>query len=87
MAQKVQQPTTYPRPASCSEREAGGDFFCLRFKVWYPSADCAFRTRYRTFTGCENCDQGRFNARRHAPGGRRRWAWIPSEELSSNATG
>jgi hypothetical protein len=42
------------------------DFFCLRYRVWYPSLDCAFRTRFQTCPGCRNCEQGRFNYTRHA---------------------
>ncbi|HXV77916.1 MAG TPA: hypothetical protein VD788_16515 [Candidatus Polarisedimenticolaceae bacterium] len=42
------------------------DFYCLRYGVWYPSIDCAFRTRYRTAPGCRDCEQGRFNLKRHA---------------------
>ena len=42
------------------------DFFCIRFAVWYPSFDCAFRTKFRTCPACSNCDQGRFNLKRHA---------------------
>jgi hypothetical protein len=42
------------------------DFFCLRYQVWYPSFDCAIRTRFYTFPGCSACDQGRFNLRRHS---------------------
>lgn len=49
----------------CSYRGPGDDFFCLRYGVWYPSFDCAVRTRFRTFQGCRECDQGRFNLRRH----------------------
>ena len=44
----------------------GDDFFCNRYRVWYPSFDCAFRTRFRTSEGCLRCDQGRFNLKRHA---------------------
>jgi hypothetical protein len=44
----------------------GDDFFCNRFRVWYPSIDCAFRTRFHTSEGCRRCDQGRFNLKRHA---------------------
>jgi hypothetical protein len=47
-------------------RDPEDDFFCLRFAVWYPSIDCAYRTRWRTAAGCANCDQGRFNLKRHA---------------------
>ncbi len=54
------------RPRSGLDYEAGCDFFCLRFRVWYPSEDCAFRTRFQTYDGCSNCDQGRFNLKRHA---------------------
>lgn len=46
--------------------EPGDDFFCLRFGVWYPSFDCAIRTKYDTCPGCRKCDQGRFNLRRHS---------------------
>ena len=54
------------RPRSGLDFENGCDFFCLRFKVWYPSTDCAVRTRFQTYDGCRNCDQGRFNLKRHA---------------------
>ena len=47
-------------------REAEDDFYCLRYRVWYPSIDCAYRTRFRTCPGCDNCEQGRFNLKRHA---------------------
>jgi hypothetical protein len=47
-------------------REAADDFYCLRYRVWYPSYDCALRTRFRTSAGCLRCDQGRFNLKRHA---------------------
>ena len=42
------------------------DFFCLRFRVWYPSFDCAVRTRFDTCPSCRSCEQGRFNLKRHA---------------------
>jgi hypothetical protein len=51
----------------CSPRDPEDDFFCLRFQVWYPSFDCALRTRFRTCEGCRDCEQGRFNLKRHAP--------------------
>ena len=44
----------------------GDDFFCIRYRVWYPSHDCAIRTRFHTSEGCARCDQGRFNLKRHA---------------------
>lgn len=47
-------------------RDSDDDFFCLRYRVWYPSYDCALRTRFRTSAGCLRCDQGRFNLKRHA---------------------
>ena len=55
-------------PARLPHRARGpeDDFYCLRFKVWYPSFDCAVRTRYETCRGCLKCDQGRFNLKRHA---------------------
>ena len=49
-----------------SPRDAEDDFFCLRFGVWYPSIDCAYRTLHRTCPGCLDCEQGRFNHKRHA---------------------
>ena len=62
-------PVQHLQPASplkpWSYREAGDDFFCIRYQVWYPSIDCAIRTRYQTSDGCKNCDQGLFNHKRH----------------------
>jgi hypothetical protein len=46
-------------------REWLDDFLCLRYEVRYPSIDCAFRTKFDTSPGCRNCDQGRFNLKRH----------------------
>jgi hypothetical protein len=51
--------------AKDSPRDANDDFFCLRFRVWYPSVDCAYRTLHRTCPGCFDCEQGRFNLKRH----------------------
>lgn len=45
----------------CSYRPPGADFYCWRFKIWYNSLDCAYRTRHRTFEGCACCAQGDFN--------------------------
>lgn len=57
-----------PEPTSSrrAHRDVEDDFFCLRFQVWYPSKDCAIRTKFRTCGGCLDCDQGRFNLKRHA---------------------
>ena len=52
-------------PIPQGPRDTSDDFFCLRFRVWYPSYDCAIRTRFRTSPGCLACDQGRFNLKRH----------------------
>jgi hypothetical protein len=46
-------------------RLPGDDFFCQRYQVWYASMDCALRTRFQTSVGCLQCDQGRFNLKRH----------------------
>lgn len=46
-------------------RDTTDDFFCLRFQVHYPSLDCAIRTKHRTCPACFDCDQGRFNLKRH----------------------
>lgn len=51
----------------CSHRDPEDDFICLRYQVWYASFDCALRTKFRTSPGCLNCEQGRFNLKRHAP--------------------
>jgi len=55
-----------PRVIPVGRRDTGDDFFCIRYRVWYPSFDCAIRTRFRTAEGCLRCDQGRFNLKRHA---------------------
>jgi hypothetical protein len=49
-----------------TSRGPGDDFYCLRYRVWYASLDCAYRTRFRTAAGCLDCEQGRFNLARHA---------------------
>ncbi len=54
-----------PRLSGCNYRHAEDDFFCLRYGVWYNSRDCAIRTKFRTCEGCLNCEQGRFNLKRH----------------------
>ena len=55
-------PGTHP----VGTRTTEDDFFCIRYRVWYPSFDCAIRTRFHTAEGCLRCDQGRFNLKRHA---------------------
>ncbi len=50
---------------AASHWEAEVDFHCLRYGVPYPSIDCAFRTLYKTCPGCLDCEQGRFNLKRH----------------------
>ena len=50
----------------CSFRPGDADFYCWRFKLWYNSLDCAFRTRHRTFEGCAGCNQGSFNLKSRA---------------------
>ncbi len=50
----------------CSYRPPDADFYCWRFKIWYNTLDCAFRTRYRSFEGCANCNQGDFNLKNRA---------------------
>ena len=66
----AQERRARPKPG----RLPGCDFFCLRFQVWYPSQDCAYRTRFQTYAGCGNCDQGRFNLKRHGEALHRRWS-------------
>ena len=55
-----------PEAGPVGRRGAEDDFFCIRYRVWYPSYDCAFRTRFQTSPGCLKCDQGRFNLKRHS---------------------
>lgn len=52
-------------PFHSAYRGPDDDFYCHRFEVWYSSFDCAIRTQFRTCGSCANCDQGRFNAKRH----------------------
>ena len=54
-----------PGAGPVGKRATEDDFFCIRYRVWYPSFDCAIRTRFRTSEGCLRCDQGRFNLKRH----------------------
>ena len=51
----------------CMHRGPADDFFCLRYQIWYPSPECAIRTKFKTSQGCLDCEQGRFNLKRHAP--------------------
>ena len=69
MSRDLQALPARPAHHGADERQApldGDDFYCLRFSTWYRSFDCAFRTRYRTCDSCSDCDQGRFNLKRHA---------------------
>ena len=50
----------------CTYRGPLDDFFCLRYQVWYPSPECAIRTKFKTAPGCMDCEQGRFNLKRHS---------------------
>jgi len=50
----------------CSYRPPDADFYCWRFKLWYNTLDCAFRTRHRSFDGCARCTQGDFNLKARA---------------------
>ncbi len=50
----------------CVHRGPADDFFCLRYQIWYPSPECAIRTKFKTSPGCLDCEQGRFNLKRHA---------------------
>jgi hypothetical protein len=69
-----------PNGARRAPRDAEDDFFCLRYQVWYPSHDCAFRTKFQTSPGCLDCQQGRFNLKRHADAlGRARFPYVTLE--------
>ena len=45
-------------------RSPEDDFFCLRFGVWYPSFDCAVRTRFDTCPACRRCEATTWCSRR-----------------------
>ena len=49
----------------CSYHPPDADFYCWRFKLWYNSVDCAYRTKHHTFEGCSQCSQGDLNLRTH----------------------
>ncbi len=69
MGQPQGDPSSRPRhPLRWEQKDQKDDFYCLRYGVWYPSFDCAIRTRFRTAPGCLHCEQGRFNLKRHAAG-------------------
>lgn len=55
-----------PNRMRCVHRGPADDFYCLRYQVWYPSPECAIRTKFKTSPGCLDCEQGRFNLKRHA---------------------
>ncbi len=57
--------TDTPGDGPVAKRATEDDFFCIRYRVWYPSFDCAIRTKFQTAPGCLRCDQGRFNLKRH----------------------
>ena len=65
MSRNAEQLWKEQRTSACSHRAPDDDFFCLRYQVWYCSFDCAWRTKFRTSPGCDECDQGRFNLKRH----------------------
>jgi hypothetical protein len=50
----------------CSYRPPDADFYCWRFKIWYNTLDCAYRTRHRSYEGCTQCAQGDLNLRDRA---------------------
>ncbi|MBZ5638503.1 MAG: hypothetical protein LAO51_07045 [Acidobacteriia bacterium] len=60
------EPNPAPSRMRCLHRGPSDDFFCLRYQVWYPSPDCAIRTKFKTSNGCLDCEQGRFNLKRHS---------------------
>ena len=51
----------------CGHRCADDDFFCAKYQVWYPLADCNIRVLHRTYQGCVDCFQGRVNLRQVVP--------------------
>jgi len=51
----------------CGYRCADDDFFCVKYQVWYPLADCNTRVLHRTYQGCVDCFQGRVNLRQAVP--------------------
>lgn len=51
----------------CGYRCPDDDFFCVKYQVWYPLADCNTRVLHRTYQGCVDCFQGRVNLRQALP--------------------
>lgn len=48
---------------SAETRGPRDDFYCWKYRVWYPSEDCVYRHANRTYHGCTGCFQGRLNLR------------------------
>ncbi len=66
-AEKREGPRRVPEDMlKCSYRPQDADFYCWRFKIWYNTLDCAFRTRHHTYEGCSRCSQGDFNLKMRA---------------------
>ncbi len=42
-------------------RSPGDDFFCWKYRVWYPLEDCVFRHAWKTTADCAECEQGASN--------------------------
>lgn len=49
----------------CSFKAEEDDFYCWKYQIWYPSVDCAYRVKFKTFKGCLNCNQGHLNLKAH----------------------
>ena len=64
-ASMPRQPDPAGSPLRTVPGNSGAEFYCLRYAVRYSSFDCAVRTKFRTYHGCLNCEQGRFNLKRH----------------------
>lgn len=61
----IWQPVLDPKPDARGPRD---DFYCWKFRVWYPSEDCIYRHTYRTYEACGGCFQGRLNLRHSEKG-------------------
>ena len=44
-------------------RTSEDEFFCTKYRVWYPLQDCNTRVSQATYPGCVTCFQGRVNLR------------------------
>jgi len=52
-----------PKAAQRGSPTSEDEFFCEKYRVWYPMLDCNYRVSHATYDGCVDCFQGRANLR------------------------